>query len=252
MGRGSRIPAGRPRSVARSRAARATGGRGRRGGHRRTAGRRVPLARAAASTAPLRSGRPGTPPHPRRRPRRSRGAPRGRGIRRRPRVRRARSYQHPPSLAEQKTEEERSADEPGDDADRQLGGREHGPRPDVGEDERHRAEEKARGDESRVRGAEDRPDRVRYDEADETDHAGERDRGASEQRGDREDRRGRALEIHTERRRGLLAQGERVETSRERDGRSGADDDDRRGDGELGAIEYRDSAEQPPEDRAAT
>ena len=91
----------------------------------------------------------------------------------------------------------------------------------------------------------ERPQCVRHDEADEADDPAEGDgRRREDRRRDEHDGRG-AVDVNAERRGRLLAERERVEARRERDGHDRAGPDDQSRDEELGRIEDRDPAEKP-------
>jgi hypothetical protein len=77
-------------------------------------------------------------------------------------------------------EEERDAEEGGDDAQGQDRGREPGQ--DVGEEQEAGAEQERGGHGAGVVRAEDEPGNVRHDQADEADGAGERDHDSDQER----------------------------------------------------------------------
>ena len=144
----------------------------------------------------------------------------------------------------------RLADETGDRADWELRRRDERSRSKVRQDERGGAREEARRHETPMRRADHEAQRVRDHQADKAHEAGEGDRRAGEQRSRAENRCRRAIGIHAERRRRLLAEGVSVDAMREDEREAETDGHDDRGHAELRPADHRNPALQPAQYRA--
>jgi hypothetical protein len=115
-------------------------------------------------------------------------------------------------MAAQQDQEERAAGDRGDRAHRTLAPREERPCRGVAEHQEGGTTEGRGGNQEAVIGAEDETQEVGNDEAHEADQPGCRDRGADHQRGRAEQDLLHPLHVDAELRRGLLAEGEQVES----------------------------------------
>ena len=82
-------------------------------------------------------------------------------------------------------------------------------------DEKRGAEERRRRQHQPMIGADDQPDEVRDDDADEADRAADRDRRAGRERPAEERHALRALDVHAARARGVRAEAQQIERPRQ-------------------------------------
>jgi len=152
-------------------------------------------------------------------------------------------------MSPQQGEEERSADETGDDAHRQLRRRKRDPRQEIGADQERGAGECRGGYQTRVGRAEHGANEVWRDEPDESDEPGQRHSRGREQSRRRQDQALGAFDIDAETGRDVVTEREGVEAVRHRecDREGGADECS--GHGELRPADHGHAADEKAEQR---